>query len=159
MQSIDQASLAQVVIQATTEIYETMIMAEIHVGDPLPEPLRDFTRYVSGIVGLAGLYQGMLAIHAPEKVAIGITQDFLGMEIEGIDDDVKDAISELANMTGGSVKPALSPNGKDIQLSLPSVFHGDYTVKYFSQAHQVIVPFNISSGQFFVELQIKRNDQ
>ncbi len=158
MQALDQIDLAQIVIQATTEIYDTMIMADIHTEPPLSEPLRDFTRYVSGIVGLAGLCQGMLAIHAPEKVAMGITNDFLGMEVESVDDDVKDAISELANMVGGSVKPALSPNGKDIQLSLPSVFHGDYTVKYFTQAHYVIVPFNISSGQFYVELQLRRND-
>ncbi|MFP4429061.1 MAG: chemotaxis protein CheX [Desulfovermiculus sp.] len=158
MHTLNQTELAQVVAQATTEIYDTMIMAEIEVHDPLDEPLKDFTRYVSGIVGLAGVCQGMLAIHAPEKVAMGITNDFLGMEVESVDDDVKDAISELANMVGGSVKPVLSPNGKDIQLSLPSVFHGDYTVKYFTNAHWVIVPFTISWGQFFVELQLRRNE-
>ncbi len=158
MQSIEQIDLSQIVVQATTEIYDTMIMAEIQSGEPLPNPLSDFNRYVSGIVGLAGLCQGMLAIHAPEKVAMGITNDFLGMEVDSVDDDVKDAISELANMVGGSIKPALSPNGKDIQLSLPSVFHGDYTVKYFTQAYWVIVPFTISSGQFFVELQLRRNE-
>jgi chemotaxis protein CheX len=158
VQSIEQIDLSQVVVQATTEIYDTMIMAQIQSGEPLATPLNDFTRYVSGIVGLAGLCQGMLAIHAPEKVAMGITNDFLGMEVDSVDDDVKDAISELANMVGGSIKPALSPNGKDIQLSLPSVFHGDYTVKYFTQAYWVIVPFTISSGQFFVELQLRRNE-
>ena len=158
MQALDQLDLKDVVVQATTEIYDTMIMAEIEPGEPLSEPIKDFTRYVSGIVGLAGLCQGMLAIHAPEKVAMGITNDFLGMEVDSVDDDVKDAVSELANMIGGSVKPAISPNGKDIQLSLPSVFHGDYTVKYFTQAYWVIVPFRISSGRFFVELQLRRNE-
>ena len=158
MQALEELDLAQLVSQATTEIYDTMIMADIQTDEPLSAPLNDFTRYVSGIVGLAGLCQGMLAIHAPEKVAMGITNDFLGMEVESVDDDVKDAISELANMVGGSVKPVLSPNGKDIQLSLPSVFHGDYTVKYFTNAHWVIVPFTISWGQFFVELQLRRNE-
>jgi chemotaxis protein CheX len=158
VQALDHLDLAQIVVQATTEIYDTMIMADIQTGAPLAEPIKDFTRYVSGIVGLAGLCQGMLAIHAPEKVAMGITNDFLGMEVESVDDDVKDAISELANMVGGSVKPVLSPNGKDIQLSLPSVFHGDYTVKYFTQAFWIVVPFTISSGQFYVELQLRRND-
>jgi len=158
VQAMEELDLAQVVSQATTEIYDTMIMADIQTDEPLSAPLNDFTRYVSGIVGLAGLCQGMLAIHAPEKVAMGITNDFLGMEVDSVDDDVKDAISELANMVGGSVKPVLSPNGKDIQLSLPSVFHGDYSVKYFTQAYWVIVPFTIQSGQFFVELQLRRND-
>jgi len=156
--TFDPAFLGQKVVEATTEIFETMIMAEITAKDPLPEQIKEFSHNVSGIIGLAGTHQGMLAIHAPEEVAKGITHDFLGVEVESIDEDVKDAISELANMIAGSVKPALSANGKDIQLSIPSVFHGNYSVNYYSQADWAMVPFSISSGEFLVEFQLKQTD-
>lgn len=156
MSTFDPAFLGQKVVEATVEIFETMIMADIAAKEPLPEQIKEFKHNVSGIIGLAGTHQGMLAIHAPEEVAKGITFDFLGVEVESIDEDVKDAISEMANMIAGSVKPALSANGKDIQLSIPSVFHGNYSVNYYSQADWAMVPFEISSGLFLVEFQLKK---
>lgn len=146
---------SELIINATREIFETMVMKEVLPGDALSEPIKSFRNSISGIVGLAGTYQGMLAIHASEGVALEITKDFLGLESEEIDDEVKDAIGELANMIAGSVKPELSPNGKDIQLSIPSVIYGDYTLNYFTNAEWSVIPFRTNSGDFFVELEIK----
>ena len=51
-----------------------------------------------GVIGLAGTHKGVLAIHIPNKVAMAITSSFLGMEVDEINEDVKDAVGELANM-------------------------------------------------------------
>lgn len=144
------------ITDATTEIFETMIMVDINAGDPIVEKINNFKCSVSGVIGLAGSCKGMLAIHLPDKVAMSITGSFLGMDITEVDDDVTDAIGELANMVAGNIKMILDEAGKSVTVSIPSCVHGsEYTMDTVSDSERVVIPFNIESGQFLVELQIK----
>jgi len=144
------------ITDATTEIFETMIMLEISAGDPVVEKINNFKCSVSGVIGLAGTCKGILAIHLPDKVAMSITGSFLGMEVTEVDDDVTDAIGELANMVAGNIKMILDEAGKDVTLSIPSCVHGaEYTLDTAADCERVVVPFNLESGQFLVELQVK----
>lgn len=150
-------SLDQHIVEATTEIFSTMLMMEVSPEPPMEVKERVHKNSVSGMIGMAGLYKGMLAIHAPEAVAKTITTNFLGIEVEEIDDDVKDAIGELANMLGGSLKAALSENGKDIKLSIPSAICGEeYSLECNADSQGAVVPFRIPEGTFTVELQVQK---
>jgi len=144
------------ITDATTEIFETMIMVDIIAGDPITEKINNFKCSVSGVIGLAGSCKGMLAIHLPDKVAMSITGSFLGMDVTEVDDDVTDAIGELANMVAGNIKMILDEAGNNVTVSIPSCVHGEeYTMDTVSDSQRVVIPFNIDSGQFLVELQIK----
>ncbi len=148
--------LSESIISSTIEIFESMLMMDAKAGDPLDEEVKTFRCSVSGIVGLAGTHKGMLSIHIPETVAMAITASFIGMDVDEINEDVKDAIGELANMLAGSIKSALSENGKDIQISIPSAIHGqEYSIECLAESDWVIVPFQIPPGEFLVELQLK----
>ncbi len=145
------------IIDATTEIFATMIMLEAVPQTAQSEPFRAFSCSVSGMVGMAGLYRGMLAIHASTEVALAITGSFLGMEVNDLDDDVRDAFGELANMLGGSIKHRLSAQGADIKLSIPSTVCGkEYRVDCTTPGRSEIIPFAIPAGTFLVELQIEK---
>ena len=144
------------ITDATKEIFETMIMLDITPGDPLTESVKSFTCSVSGVIGLAGSCQGMLAIHTPDTVAKAITSSFLGMDVDEVNDDVTDAIGELANMLAGNIKMVLDGAGKDVTLSIPSCIHGDeYSMDCVADADWVVVPFTLEAGSFLVELQLK----
>ncbi|MGM0416399.1 MAG: chemotaxis protein CheX [Thermodesulfobacteriota bacterium] len=144
------------ITDATTEIFETMIMVDISAGDPIAEKINNFKCSVSGVIGLAGSCKGMLAIHLPDQVAMSITGSFLGMDVTEVDDDVTDAIGELANMVAGNIKMILDEAGNNVTVSIPSCVHGEeYTMDTVSDSQRVVIPFNIESGQFLVELQIK----
>jgi len=149
--------LQQNIIEATKEIFETMVMLDVTPKAPLSKKMTSFRNSVSAMVGLAGTCKGMIAIHTPDPVAMAITTSFLGMETTEINDDVKDAIGELANMLAGNIKMVLSGNGKDITLSIPSAIHGEeYTLNCLADADWVTIPFAIPAGDFLVELQIAR---
>ncbi|MCA1796539.1 MAG: chemotaxis protein CheX [Geobacteraceae bacterium] len=144
------------ITDATTEIFETMIMVDINAGDPILEKINNFKCSVSGVIGLAGSCKGMLAIHLPDKVAMSITGSFLGMDVTEVDDDVTDAIGELANMVAGNIKMILDEAGNNVTVSIPSCVHGEeYSMDTVSDSQRVVIPFNIESGRFLVELQIK----
>lgn len=149
-------NLIENIKEATKEIFETMIMLDITSGVPLSNHVTTFKSSVSGVIGLAGTCQGMLAIHTPDCVAKAITSSFLGMEVEEVDEDVTDAIGELANMLAGNIKMILDSAGKDVTISIPSCVHGEeYSIDCASDAQRVVVPFSMDAGQFLVELQIK----
>ncbi|MBA2882672.1 chemotaxis protein CheX [Desulfosalsimonas propionicica] len=150
-------NFAEKIVDVTQEIFETMIMVDVTAGEPLSEHKSRFQCSLSAMVGFAGFKQGNLTLHAPDAVARGLTQDFLGMEVESINEDVEDAMGELANMLAGSLKPFISSENGKVELSLPSVVHGEeYTLTVVNKADWVIVPFTVSHGDFLVGLEIKK---
>ncbi len=144
------------VVDATVEIFTGMVMMEVdQEGEPLTE-LGIIKDSITGMVGLAGTHKGMLAVHFPNDLALAITTFFLGMDVEEINEDVQDAVGEIANMLGGNVKTLLTDRGYDIQLSLPSTISGEeYTFLADSNLHQIVIPFTAPAGKFFVELELE----
>ena len=150
---------AQDIADATQEIFSSMVMLEVTPGEPFKRTESQLVNSISGIIGLAGTTKGMLAIHLPDKAALAITTAFLGMDVKEIDEDVCDAVGELANMLGGSIKTIIDPGGSEVQLSMPSAIHGEeYAVDCLAGAEAVTVPFAFNGQTFMVELQISQGN-
>ena len=146
---------AQHIIESTQEIFSSMIMLDVSPGEPYSRNKTVLENCISGIIGRAGTSKGLLAIHLPKQSALAVTTAFLGMDVDEIDEDVHDAIGELANMLGGSIKNALDPKGSGIQLSMPSSICGEeYTIDCLADAEEITVPFEFDGNNFLVELQI-----
>lgn len=108
------------------------------------------------MVGLAGTYNGLVSVHIPWPLAIKFTSLMLGMEVTEVDDDVNDAMGEVANMIAGSFKQHLSKGGSDIQLSTPSVVNGsDYMVTSGSNIENITLKFAANEQWFLVSLTIE----
>ncbi len=144
------------VVDATLEIFTGMVMMDVNQeGEPLTE-LGIIKDSITGMVGLAGTHKGMLAVHFPNSLALAITSSFLGMDVEEVNEDVQDAVGEIANMIGGNVKTILTDKGYDIQLSLPSTISGEeYTFLADDDLQQVVIPFSAPVGRFYVELELE----
>lgn len=138
---------------AVKEIFSSMVMMEVTQTDEhlQVEKLKDT---ISSIVGLAGVEKGLLAIHLPVPVALAITSSFLMMEVTSIDEDVEDAVGELANMVGGEFKAFLSDNGGDIELSIPTTVSGEsYDFRSIAETERHLISFSVEAGTFTVDCQ------
>ncbi|BHH83361.1 chemotaxis protein CheX [Desulforhopalus sp. 52FAK] len=145
------------IIESTSEIFSSMVMMEVTVNGELKDSIEPLNKSITGVIGLAGTHKGVLAIHFPHPVAMAITGSFLGMEVEEVNEDVEDAVGELANMLGGNVKAILSDNGRDIDLSLPSVVSGEnYDFQPTKEVDRVVIPFKCDAGEFSVELELEK---
>lgn len=145
------------IIDSTTEIFTSMVMMEIESSGDESGLDGTLVNSITGVIGLAGSYKGVLAIHLPHKIALDITSNFLGMDVEEINEDVEDAVGEIANMIGGDVKGFLASAGGDINISLPSTISGaSYEFQPTKNAEKFLVPFKTGSGQFVVELQLEK---
>lgn len=149
--------LEEKIVASAREIFSSMIMMEIEVTDKVNREDHSLENSISGIIGLAGMRKGVLAIHLPYTVAMAITGNFLGMEVTEINEDVEDAVGELANMLGGNIKTILSEKGRDIELSMPSTITGiHYDFQTTKDAERHVIPFACEAGTFSVELQLEK---
>ncbi len=155
--NLHEDELASYVITAAKEVFGTMVMMELEDSYPLREPITHFSCSVTGMVGLAGAYSGILSIHCPHEFAMKITSNMLGMDVEEMSADVHDALGEIANMLGGYVKQIISKGGLDINLSIPTVISGEeYTINFMSDSDCVSIPFTYDGGRFLVGLKLKK---
>jgi chemotaxis protein CheX len=143
------------IAEITQGVFSTMVMMDVVAENPLDEPMVSFHETLTSMVGLAGSYSGILAIHCPKALALRITANMLGMEVTEIDDDVNDALGEIANMVGGDVKHIFSPKGADINLSIPTVIYGsDYMLESMSSAESLVMPFVCGEYRFHLSFKI-----
>ncbi len=146
------------IVETTEELFNTMIFLEVSADPPFAEGKQAIGCHVSAMIGLTGDFSAMLGIHCPETTGLAISGAMLGMEIEAIDADVKDALGEIANMLAGGLKERFAAEGLNLELAIPTAISGkSYTIASSTKNNRVIIPFNIEQGQFFVEMKYNLN--
>ena len=149
---------AKKIVETTEEIFSTMIFIDISTDSPLEEGKQALGCHVSAMIGLTGGFSAMLGIHCPEAVGLGIAGAMLGMEIDEVDADVKDALGEIANMLAGGLKERFSAEDINLELAIPTAISGkSYTIASPAKSNRVIIPFNIDQGRFFIEIKYNLN--
>lgn len=139
------------IVEGTKDVFSTMLMIDLEEGDPVEND--EIRSNLSSILGLGGDIKGLLGIHCPEKTARKITGAMLGMEVDSLDDDVNDAIGEIANMVAGNLKVAFEKVGINAQLAIPTTVTGkSYKTSRPQQAYCITVPFSMEENEFWVEL-------
>jgi chemotaxis protein CheX len=114
---------------------------------------------VSGVVGLTGHIQGLVVLSFREAAALEVVGSFLGEPIQKLDEQVLDAVGELANIVAGAAKKALVEADYDLKISIPSVIRGrDHRIWKPGNIPTFEIPFEIESGPFAVELCVKSED-
>ncbi|HEX9080202.1 MAG TPA: chemotaxis protein CheX [Desulfuromonadaceae bacterium] len=155
---LDENELAGRVISDVREVFSTMV----GVHDLLPLPLMTdlvthFENSVTAMVGLAGTYSGVVCLHTPRNLALDFTSGMLGAKVTELDEEVHDAMGELANMIAGSFKHHLSRSGADIRISLPSIITGnEYFIATGAPDDNLSIGFATATECFLVSAALER---
>jgi chemotaxis protein CheX len=117
-------TLGPVIEQIVENVFQTMMDLEVHPSDA-PWPPR--AEVITASISLAGSWKGAVLVECGLPEAFLFASRMIGIDPPtALNDDVRDALGELANMVGGNLKSIL-PGG--VELSLPSVVWGsDYRV-------------------------------
>jgi CheY-specific phosphatase CheX len=119
------------------------------VSHPSPPTVEE--EILTGSVFFVGAWKGGVSIEMGVSQAIHLTKCLnSSASPSGVDDDVRDAIGELANMIGGNLKASL-PSGA--HLSVPSVVRGtDYNMRMCGVAEITSFGFSTEWGPFWVRV-------
>ena len=138
-------------ITATTNVFETMVNCKLTRGKIRVLNGESPIHPISGIIGLSGKAVGTVVLSLSEGVALKAAAALLMMEVTEINDDVIDAVGELANMVAGGAKSKLDEY--ELSISLPSVITGaGHEVRFPSNVTPICVPFECDWGSLTIEV-------
>src|SRR3982750_2372569 len=159
MTAPDHDPLVRFVQESTHNVLSTMFNLEPRplqsYVDARAEPVADG---VVSLIGLAGEWAGTGSIYCSAECACKLSSEFLGMKYTNVDDDVLDAIAELTNMIIGNVKTQLEECVGPLGLSIPTVVYGrNFSARTVGNASWTVVPFELGSEQFHVQICLAAN--
>src|SRR5580658_1421279 len=97
--------IVETIRASTAEVFSTMLGLEVINQDAYSEVNAPGpSDGIIGVIGLAGAWIGTASISCNARMACRISSAMLGTEYTEVDDDVLDAISEIANMIIGCFK-------------------------------------------------------
>lgn len=144
------------IVESTTEVFSRMISIELD-KNPAHKSESDLQQcQIMAMVGLAGRSIGILSFHCTPQTGIIITSNMLGTPVTTLDDDVKDAVGEVANMIAGNFKTRMSRRGQSFDLSVPTVVVGEkFSTRTMTDAPTVVLQFQGGGHTVFVKLNYK----
>lgn len=150
---MDEQMIADLV-EATEEVFETMVCRAIEPGVPLNGLALDTAATVVATVAFAGEWSGLVAFHSATHSARAIAGAMLGIAAHEVDGEMPDAMGEVANMIAGGFRMRLKSRGTDVAISIPTVITGtDFHTRYVTRVSRVLCPFRLEDGAtVFVEL-------
>ena len=149
----DSFNISEEIMKGTKDVFSTMLMVELECDFDGDSSKCDIQSNLTSMIGLGGGIRGMLAVHCPAVVAKAITSSFLGMDVEELDEDVKDAIGEIANMVAGNLKISYATADIQIELAIPTSIVGEsFTISGIADAERVVLPLTMPEGTFWIEL-------
>ncbi len=140
-------------IRSLNNTFRTMLSCELTRGTLSLVADRAPIHEVSGTIGLSGRAVGTVVLSLSRGVALRAASHMLLCEATEINDDVTDAVGELANMVAGAAKAEL----EDLQLSisLPNVITGrDYEIRFPSNVTPICIPFDTGWGPLSLQVGI-----
>jgi len=170
-------NVAEDIISCTNEVFTTMIPMEIKCDGSFYQKEDMISTDVISLVSFTGEHSGIIAFFGSKEIAIKITSNMLGIEVSGIDQDVKDAMGELTNMIAGSFKNKVFETFGAMHLSVPIVIAGaDLSISSSSSnkvnselkfspgvtcnstSSWMMTPFSSEGDSFNVGFVVKKND-
>lgn len=143
-------------ISATLDALRTMAGVDPRRGSPRLKGAKEQSYDVSGVVGITGQVKGFVVLSFRGSAALHVVGGFLGEAVHELDDQVSDAVGELANIVAGGAKRVLSEAGYELTISIPTVIVGrDHVIARPSGVPCFEVPFETEAGPFCVELCLK----
>jgi chemotaxis protein CheX len=146
--------LAGMIRNATQEVFSMMLGSELQPGEAFldhsaPGPKEG----VVALIGLAGEWAGSGILCCKADAARRISGLLLMQEFAAVDEDVLDAVGEVANMVFGNVKTALEEETGPMGLSIPTVIYGrNISTRSVGRTDWTVVPFRMADGRFEVQL-------
>lgn len=140
-------------IEATVNVLGTMASTKAEAGKPYLKEDRIAKGDVSGIIGLTGEAKGTISVSFSEKSILAIVSNMFGEEMKELNEEIKDAVGEIANMISGQARQKLEEQGKSFKAAIPMVIMGkNHTITHITKHPIIAIPFNTDNGGFTIEL-------
>ena len=126
MQTVTQQEIEQAISKASRDVFATMLSLPLEVEPSVMRKVIEPEAFhgVVALVGVAGSWTGTGHISCSAPFAQRLAGALLMTEYESVNEDVLDAVAEVANMIVGNVKTTFEEKLGPLGLTLPTVIFG-----------------------------------
>jgi len=151
---ITEEQIAEAIRGAAGDVFSTMLGLELTAGEmEIGEAAGRNRAGVVALLGFAGEWAGSGTVYCDGRFACHMAAQLLMTEFHAVDDEVLDAVAEVANMIIGNVKTAMEQKLGSMGLSTPTVIYGrNFETRTIGTKEWVTVPFEC--GEFSMGVQI-----
>ena len=139
-----------IVQAAVHDVFSTMLSLPLDDLPAFQETESDPSESINGVealVGIAGSWNGTGRICCTSQFALRMAGALLMSEYDALNEDVLDAVAEVANMVIGNVKTNFEERLGPLGLSVPTVIFGrNYRTRSAGVPSWTVVPFS-SAGE------------
>jgi chemotaxis protein CheX len=144
-------------ITATVHVLKTMAHTEVTPGKPYLKKEKVAKGDVSGLIGLTGDVSGTISVSFSEKSILSIVSAMFGEKVQALNDEIGDAVGEIANMISGHARQTLEAMGRPLQAAIPSVIMGKgHQITHITNHPVVAIPFQTDNGGFTIEVSFEK---
>jgi len=143
-EKMNSADIVAAVRSAAEDVFATMLNMPLRLGTPREETERppENLAGVVALVGIAGSWTGTGRISCTANLACRLAGALLMSEYTAINEDVLDAVAEVANMIIGNVKTIFEERLGPLGLSVPTVVFGrNYQTRTSGVVNWTVIPF------------------
>ncbi len=152
--SITHEDLVSRITVATQDVFSMMLGSDAVPGAARTEdggvgP----TEGVVALVGLTGPLVGTGSVCCTPDLACKLAGHMLMTEYAAVDNDVLDAVGEVANMIIGNLKTSIEDQFGAMWLSVPTVVYGrNFTTRSMGRHNWTVVPFSCGGDEMTVQM-------
>ncbi|MBZ5600843.1 MAG: chemotaxis protein CheX [Acidobacteriia bacterium] len=146
---ITASDIIEAITAATHDVFSTMLGLQIEPrgGATEDDSPAAPTSGLIALIGLAGPWTGTGSVSASGDFACRMASALLMAPCDALNENVLDAIGEIANMVIGNVKTSLEDKVGPMGLSTPTVIYGhDFQTRSARIHRWTVVPFVCCSG-------------
>ena len=140
---IPENTIIEYVRSAAADVFSTMLGIEIEAGAPYNDQnAPTISDGVLAFVGMAGNWTGAGVISCTAGFACQICNQLLMTEATSVNEEVLDAVGEVANMIIGNFKTMIEEHLGPLGLSIPTVIYGrNFTSRSLGTNNWTVLPF------------------
>ncbi len=152
-----QAEHSEVIVEAVSEIFNTTCGVNIELSR-CQDQQGCAGPVIIGVIGVFGDLKWSIKLGLPKATAEAMCEKFAGFPIPFEEDDMADAVGEMANVFVGQVKRLLDAKGLAVEISLPAVMRAE-EVEVLNQGVtcELRSCYNTEIGRFWTCLMVDRS--
>ncbi len=157
---MNQEKVVALIRSSTKEVFSMMLGMDVTDQDWFEEKSASemFVGVVS-LVGIGGPWAGIGTVYCGTELALKLTSTMLMQDHSAVNDEVLDAMAELANMIVGNVKTLLEEELGPLVLSIPTVIYGrNYKALNGMGRSRIVVPFVVEGMQIWVKFCLVKHE-
>jgi chemotaxis protein CheX len=156
---MDERALVKALQAATQSVFATMLGLEAVCGESYTETnVRGKSDGIIAVVGLAGEWVGTASICCTAAMGCRMSSHMLAAEFTEVNEEVLDAIAEIANMIIGNFKTSAESHLGPLGLSIPTVIYGlSFSARSPGKELWIVVPFSCGEDTLRVKMCLMPN--